>query len=325
VAFGGACYAAGLALASGAQSFAQFWMGAGILVGLGLGGASFGVVHAVVARAYPDAQRGRALGRVGAATAAGQLAMLIFTEETLGHLGWREALLWHAVAACGIVAASACMKEERTKGIAPQAAGGTRAVVSSIRRAEFWFIALPFAFSGFQVMATMTHLPAMGSAIGWSAGTSLAALLAVTGSAFFGQLYFGRLADRWPRHRVLAVIYAARCVLSLVPATLPLTSAVGVTAFFFVLGLVWMSPIPVASGLTAQIFGTANLASIFSLVFLCHQIGGFAGTWLAALLREATGSYSALWWIAAALHVLGTAGSLMLERRRGIAPQQKSA
>lgn len=298
---GGALYAVGLLLASLARSSAQFWWAAGLLVGLGLGGASFGVVHAVIARAWPEGRRGWALGIAGAATAAGQLCMLVFTQVTVTRLGWRVALAWHAAAVACIVVAAACLPSGRPQ---PAARVLASARAAPWRTRAFWAIALPFAASGFQVMATMTHLPAMVRDAGQGQVVALGALVAVSASAFFGQLLFGRLADRWPRQRVLAAVYAARALLSLVPPLLH-PGAGGLVVLFVLLGLFWMSPIPLASALTAQVFGTRQLAAVFGTVFLFHQLGGFAGTFLAASLREATGSYDALWAAAALLCAIG--------------------
>ena len=41
----------------------------------------------------------------------------------------------------------------------------------------------------------------------------------------------------------------------------------------------------------ARNFGTRWLATIFGLVFLGHQIGGFAGAWLGGVVLDRTGSY----------------------------------
>jgi predicted MFS family arabinose efflux permease len=39
------------------------------------------------------------------------------------------------------------------------------------------------------------------------------------------------------------------------------------------------------------------MATLFGLVMLTHQIGGFVGAWLGGRMFEATGSYDAVWYI----------------------------
>ena len=51
------------------------------------------------------------------------------------------------------------------------------------------------------------------------------------------------------------------------------------------------------AGLVAKFFGPANMATLFGIVMLSHQVGGFLGAWLGGLLFERTGSYDWLWTI----------------------------
>ena len=66
------------------------------------------------------------------------------------------------------------------------------------------------------------------------------------------------------------------------------------------MGLLWLSTVPPTVALCARNFGTRWLATIFGLVFLGHQIGGFLGAWLPGLIFDRTGSYDAMWLISVA-------------------------
>jgi len=44
-------------------------------------------------------------------------------------------------------------------------------------------------------------------------------------------------------------------------------------------------------------FGSRYFSTLYGLAFLNHQLGGFAGLMLAGWLRDATGSYTVLWWL----------------------------
>ena len=61
-----------------------------------------------------------------------------------------------------------------------------------------------------------------------------------------------------------------------------------VLAFSAAMGLLWLSTVPLTSGLVAVMFGTRHVGMLFGFVFLSHQIGAFIGVWLggASLLRE---------------------------------------
>ena len=70
------------------------------------------------------------------------------------------------------------------------------------------------------------------------------------------------------------------------------------------MGILWLSTVPLTSALVAHIFGVRYMATLFGIVFLSHQIGGFSGAWLGGVVYDATGSYDMVWWFSVALSVL---------------------
>jgi predicted MFS family arabinose efflux permease len=69
------------------------------------------------------------------------------------------------------------------------------------------------------------------------------------------------------------------------------------------MGLLWLSTVPLTTGIVAQIFGVRYLSMLGGFVFLSHQIGSFMGAWLGGKLYDVTGSYTLMWWISVALGV----------------------
>jgi predicted MFS family arabinose efflux permease len=76
--------------------------------------------------------------------------------------------------------------------------------------------------------------------------------------------------------------------------------------FAAVLGATWLATVPPTAGITAKLFGTRYLATLFGLTLLSHQVGGFFGAWLGGIAVTQTGSYVWMWWADAAL-ALGAA------------------
>jgi predicted MFS family arabinose efflux permease len=76
--------------------------------------------------------------------------------------------------------------------------------------------------------------------------------------------------------------------------------------FAAVLGATWLATVPPTAGITAKLFGTRYLATLFGLTLLSHQVGGFFGAWLGGIAVTTTGSYLWMWWADAAL-ALGAA------------------
>ncbi|MEZ5266563.1 MAG: hypothetical protein R2755_33295 [Acidimicrobiales bacterium] len=67
------------------------------------------------------------------------------------------------------------------------------------------------------------------------------------------------------------------------------------------MGVLWLSTVPLTSGIVVGQFGVANAGSLFGIVFLAHQIGAFIGVRYGGKLADSTGSYVAVWWIAVGL------------------------
>ena len=79
------------------------------------------------------------------------------------------------------------------------------------------------------------------------------------------------------------------------------------------MGLLWLSTIPLTSGIVMSQFGTKHSGALFGVVFLSHQIGAFIGSWGAGIVRDNTGSYMGWWWTAVALGAFGALIHLFID------------
>ena len=80
-----------------------------------------------------------------------------------------------------------------------------------------------------------------------------------------------------------------------------LVTSTSVIVICGLLGLLWLSTIPLTSSLVATFFGTQWMSMLFGIVFLSHQVGSFLGVWLAGRIFDMNKSYDAMWWISIAL------------------------
>ena len=95
---------------------------------------------------------------------------------------------------------------------------------------------------------------------------------------------------------------------------MPLTPTT-VLVFSFVIGLLWLSTVPLTSGLVAQFFGPRYMATLFGVVFFSHQVGAFLGVWLGGRLYDRTGSYDVVWWFGVALGLFAALVHWPIEER----------
>ena len=103
----------------------------------------------------------------------------------------------------------------------------------------------------------------------------------------FGQRYSKKMG--------LSFIYLTRAMIIMGLLIAPANEA---TIYLFAasMGLLWLSTVPLTTGIVAQIFGGRFMATLFGIVFLSHQLGSFIGVWLGGTLYDRTGSYDAMWW-----------------------------
>jgi predicted MFS family arabinose efflux permease len=92
----------------------------------------------------------------------------------------------------------------------------------------------------------------------------------------------------------LASIYVARATLIIAFFFAPKTS-LAFLLFSAGIGLTYLSTVPPTVGLVARLLGARYVATLFGIVMLSHQIGGFLGAWLGGKAFQLTGSYDWMW------------------------------
>ncbi|MCW2307534.1 MFS transporter [Rhodobium gokarnense] len=325
---GFACYVAGMLICVvGTSPLAQH-MGAGVLVGMGISGTAFGTVLAVVGRAAPEEKRASYLGIASAIGSAGQVALPLLVAWLIEFLDWRMTLVF-ITAMLAPMALCIPLLKVRTGAAAaatPDAEAMTRTVRQAFGHSSYLLLAAGFFVCGFHLAFITAHLPnyVQNFCMSTASAAELRALglraLALAGLAnIFGTLFASRLGTRFPKPYVLAAIYALRAVVILVFITLPVTPA-SVMVFALVMGVLWLSTVPLTSALVLTMFGPRAMGTLFGFVFLSHQLGSFVGVWLGGVFFERTGSYDQVWYLAIALGVLSAIAHLVVQERAAPRP-----
>jgi MFS family permease len=306
---GSALYAAGLVLMAYSQTPGELVLSAGLLVGLGLSGTTFAVVLGAVGRAVPPERRSRALGIATAIGSFGQFAMLPGTLSAIGWLGWSGALIALAAASAAMAVLAAGLVGEPRHAAAHAGPAAGEALREAFRHRGFRLLAFGFFVCGFQVVFIITHLPAflVDEQLSLSVGTNALALVGLANVA--GAYLAGVWGGRYPKPVLLAAIYAGRAVVIAAFVWLPI-SEWSAYAFALVIGILWMSTVPLTNGIIAGVFGVRNLAMLNGVVFFVHQLGAFLGGWLGGYLYDLTGTYDAVWLIAVGLSLFAAAINL---------------
>jgi MFS family permease len=310
---GSLAYALGLAGMAYSGSALAFNLSGGLLVGLGLAGTGFGVVLAVVARAYPPEKRSLAVGIAGAGGSFGQFAMLPCAQGLISAFGWLGALLAFAAAAFLMIPLGAALAGgNRAAAESDQSIGAALAEAAAHR--GFWLLTASFFVCGFQTIFVMTHLPAYLTDRGMSAQQGMTALAVIGLFNIVGSYAAGALGGRYSKKWLLAWMYAARAAaIGLFIAT-PL-SAAGTYLFAAVMGVTWLGTVPLTNSLVGQIFGVKYLSTLFSIAFLGHQVGAFVGAWAGGAAFDATATYIHVWIAALVMSLIAAALCLPIDER----------
>ena len=314
IAAGGVLYALGLLLMSQATDPFTLNIGAGVLIGFGLGGASLAVVLAAVAKQFPEERRSWALGVGTAMGSLGNVVMVAASDYLIGSVGWSLALLAMAAMTLTIVPLSAALagKPDLGAGVREQTFG--EALAEARAHSGYRYLTVGFFVCGFHVVFIGTHFPAYLTDLEFSREVGAQALILIGVFNVIGSYLAGIVGARYSKKYALTWIYLARSVAILLFITLP-PSIYTVYGFSAAIGLLWLSTVPLTSGIVAQVFGPRYMGALFGIVFFSHQIGAFIGVWLGGYVFDVTGSYDVVWWIAILLGLAATALHLPINER----------
>ncbi len=276
------------------NSLLGLYMSTGVMVGIGIGGTSFGIILATLGKIVPAEKRTFAFGICVAAGSFGQFAYLPSSNFAISSFGWQAALLIHAgLASLMLVLAFGI----QAKGLPTSNAGEVK-LVEALRTASsdrsFHLLFWGYFVCGLQVVFIGLHLPAYLIDKGMTGNVGSNAIAIVGLFNIIGSLSAGWLGTRMTKKYLLAGIYVGRSIVMILFLLFPL-STTSVYLFAAAMGLFWLSTVPPTNALVGQIYGVKYLGLLGGVVFLGHQIGSFMGAWLGGRFFDTFGSYDYAW------------------------------
>ena len=310
VAVGGALYSLGLLLMAFSSTGLMLNLSVGLILGLALSATSFPVLLSAVGRAAHPDKRSLAMGIASAAGSFGQFIMLPSTLLLLQNIGWSAALVVSSILIALIIPLAWMLKAPMY--VAPHSSAQINKTSLSFKQIlvivknhqPFWFLALGFFVCGFQVVFIGIHLPGYLIDHGFNATTGTIFLALVGLFNIVGTYSAGWLGGKYSKPHLLMWLYGLRGIAIIAFLLLPL-SAWTVYAFGVIMGLLWLSTVPLTNGIVANMFGVKYLSMLSGLIFFTHQIGSFFGGWLGGVNHDMTGNYNAIWMFSIALSLLG--------------------
>ena len=323
---GAVLYAAGMVMMSFATTTGELYFTAGILIGAGLAGGGLPVVVAAVGKCVSPERRSLALGIVTAGSSLGQFTFAPLGLWFIGEFGWVIALSLLAVPLLTLPIIA--LPFRHSSGSNSIAARNTESFSQSLSRAckhrSYVLLNCGFFVCGFHVSFITVHLPPYFIDLGIEASEAALALSLIGLFNVLGAVLAGFLGHRYSKRYLLSLLYLARGIVIAI-FLISDKSFSAVVLFSAALGLLWLSTVPLTSGLVAVMFGTERLGTLFGVVFFSHQIGAFIGIWLGGYLYETQGSYQSTWAIAVGLSLLAALLHLPIEERNALAEPMPAA
>ncbi len=292
---GAVIYAIGVFTMTMVDSPFGLLLSGGVLAGTGIAFSAFTIAMASMVRVVGPEKRSLILGL---GTAAGSLGQVLFSPISHGFIesfGWSTTLVLLSAATLVMIPLALCLPGDPRVSVGEESDQTLRqALLEAISHRGYVLLTTGFFVCGFHVAFITVHFPAyirdlgLDPAIGaWS--IALIGLMNIAGSFLSGMA-----GQRFSKKFGLSFIYFARAIVITALVLLPKTELV-IYLFAGAMGILWLSTVPLTTGIVAQVFGVRYMATLFGIVFLSHQIGSFIGVWLGGRIFDQTGSYDPMW------------------------------
>lgn len=301
---GGLAYGGGIVLSGMVTTPLMFGLTAGGLVGFGLATASFAIVIAAMGRVVAPEKRAWAMGLATAAGSLGQVVLVPAAGFLIGATDWRTSMVVLGVCALSFALLALFFggkPEEESAAVPPQSF--SQAIDEARSHGSYWLLVTGFFVCGFHVTFVFVHMEPWVRDLGYGPSVAYVSIMLIGAFNVIGAYMAGVLGGRRSKKNLLTTIYGARAVLFVAIVLVP-PSPFLIYVYSAILGLLWLSTVPLTSALVGVFFGPRYLATLFGFAFFSHQAGAFVGAHLGGVLRKELGSYDMMWWIMVALGVI---------------------
>lgn len=306
------------------HSFAALFFFLGLAFGAGAGALSFGLILSSAIR-YVGPERAMLIsGMLNAAAGLGVFVLSPTLQGLVsagGLLSTMLALLAPtallAPIAFAVTSADPAPTKQRQCAATPERADGQRGSKGLFRHAfrstTFLLLVIGFSTCGFHMVLIESHLFSHYTSCGIDAVEASWAFSLYGIATIFGALLSGWLSTKVPKGGLLVFYYGFRATWTLAFLAFFPKTLFGALLFSIGLGLTGDATVSPTSGIVNARYSLTDAATLTGMLFFCHQIGGFLSAWLGGALLDATGSYTVLWIIDAALCVLAALASSRID------------
>jgi MFS family permease len=257
-----------------------------------------------------DAARGKAMGLAYLGIGVGGALVPVLAYALTQAYGWRGALRILGVLMILVALPPAWFVREPAEA-SRAAAAAPLSLGTLLSRPSFYFLMIGSMASIGAVGGTIQNL-----ALYLSLDRKLPqvtidmALSLILAGSLIGRIFMGWLADRWPKKRVMLLIYTlvALAIPPLFYASTP--AALGVCAFLFGIGL--GGDYMIIPLMAAELYGVAVLGRVMGVVLTADGVAEAMVPMVVATLRDRMGSYGGGFMLLVALAAVGAVAVSLL-------------
>ena len=264
-----------------------------------------------------DQGRGKAMGFAYLGIGIGGMIVPLLAHALIEELGWRTALRALGVLIIVLAFPAAFFvrepKAEKRDSTAP--AGEPVSIIPVLKRPAFYLLAVGSMASIGAIGGTIQNLKLFLALDKGMAQALVAQVLSlVLAGSIVGRILMGWLADRWPRKRVMLLVYLI--VAGAIPllAVAPTTTSLKGAGFLFGVGL--GGDYMIIPLMAADLFGLKVMGRLMGIVLTADGVAEAVIPMAVATIRDHTGSYTMGFALLVALAAVGAVAVALLPGRR---------
>ncbi|MCG6919473.1 MAG: MFS transporter [Acidobacteria bacterium] len=264
-----------------------------------------------------DQGRGKAMGFAYLGIGIGGMIVPLLAHALIEELGWRTALraLGVLIIVLAFPAAFFVREPKAEKRDSTVPAGEPVSIISVLKRPAFYLLAVGSMASIGAIGGTIQNLKLFLALDKGMAQALVAQVLSlVLAGSIVGRILMGWLADRWPRKRVMLLVYLI--VAGAIPllAVAPTTTSLKGAGFLFGVGL--GGDYMIIPLMAADLFGLKVMGRLMGIVLTADGVAEAVIPMAVATIRDHTGSYTMGFALLVALAAVGAVAVALLPGRR---------
>jgi MFS family permease len=267
-----------------------------------------------------DAGRGKAMGFAYLGIGIGGMLVPLLAHALIEQFGWRLALrlLGALIIVLALPAAFFVREPPDQEPGSSHSAPPAVSIVSVLKRPAFYLLAFGSMASIGAIGGTIQNMKLYLALDKEMAQGLIAQVLSlVLAGSIVGRILMGWLADRWPRKRVMLLVYLI--VAGSIPliAIAPTTTALKAAGFLFGVGL--GGDYMIIPLMAADLFGLKVMGRLMGIVLTADGVAEALVPLAVATIRDQTGAYTLGFALLVALAAAGALAVAFLPLRRGTA------